>query len=168
MIKSIVTSVVAAIVVVAAFFGITGGVHTTVQPAPIVRGASSDFSNVPYLNVNGITEWYSSMPIRQGNATTTICSFPAPSASSTVQFVSVRFGGITSSGIKIDIGTSTTAQGTTTNLVTQATAATSSASGWKSGQFAQSIINSGEFLNVVTSALATTTGGYCQAEFTQY
>ena len=163
--KSIIASAVAGAVVVAIALTVFAP-HATVIQQKV--GGAPDFSNSPYLTVNGITEWYSQAQMAQGNATTTVCSFQAPAASSTIQYVSARFGGITTSGITFSIGTSTTAQGSTGTLLTGATAATSSAFGFLGNNFASTSISAGQFLNVVISGLATTTGGSCQAEFTQY
>lgn len=163
--KSIIASAVAGAVVVAialTFFA----PHATVVQQKV--GGAPDFSNSPYLTVNGVTEWYSQVGMAQGNATTTVCSFQAPAASTTIQYVTARFGGITSSGITFSIGTSTTAQGSTGTLLASSVAATGTGYGYLGTSFASTTLSSGNFLNVVISGLATTTGGSCQAEFTQY
>lgn len=66
-------------------------------------------------NFNGVQEWNESRDMY--TATTTLCSFMSPSATTSLQFVSFLITTGTSTAATIDIGTSTTAYSTTTNLV---------------------------------------------------
>lgn len=79
----------------------------------------------PYWNVNGVTTYYYRADMRK--ATTTLCAFLLPNATSTVRYASWKVNTGTSTAATIDLATSTTAYSTTTNLV----AATSIASGAK-------------------------------------
>ncbi len=166
-IKSTVTAIVASILVVVASFTFYHPTVTVSQPAQTpVRGTSPEFSS-PYLIINGVTEWYFSEPMRTG--TTTLCSFPAPSASSTIQYVSFRVFGNSGITANVDIGTSTVSTGTSTNLLLSAfSAATSTGSGFIPSSFKNSTINSTQFLNVVADNGAASTTGTCQAEFTSF
>lgn len=166
--KSIIASVVTAIIVVLLGFAILP--HSTVIQNPSVMqkvGGAPDLSNSPYIDINGYVEWYSQVAMAQGNATTTLCSFQAPSASSSIDRVLVRFGGITSSAITFSVGTSTTAQGSTGTLATGVSAGTSTVYSLSVPQASSTPFSAGNFLNVVISSLATTTSGQCMAKFTQ-
>jgi len=124
----------------------------------------------PYFNVNGVRRWFISQPMNR--ATTTLCTLRAPSATSTINFVSFQITTGTSTAATIDIGTSTTAFSTTTNLV----AAKSIASGaqgyayWSSagGSVDDSKMAPNEYVNVKTAGAGLsgyTYGGRCQAVF---
>lgn len=136
-----------------------------------VRGVSSDFSNVPYINVGGVTEWYSSAQFKTG--TSTLCSVPVPTGSSTLQYASWRVtGNASTSAQNITIGTSTSITGTSTNTLVTASAAanaTSTGFGFIASSYVTGGVSTGQFVNFVTDAAggATTANGFCQAEFTQ-
>ena len=172
-IKNTIASIVISIVVVATGLGLYHPSPTVInQTNPVVNGTSPESSS-PYTTNNGVTEWYYSSVMKTG--TTTVCSFPAPTGSTTLQYVSWR---ITSNSnpntFAMDVGTSTQLTGTTTSplLTNVSIPANSTASfGWLAPSFGASLIQTGQFVNVVMGT--TTTGGqnavgYCQAEFTQY
>ncbi len=171
--KSIVASVVAAVVVVVIALSYSAPHTTTVVPR---AGGAPDLSNSPYLNVNGTIDWYSQVAMPNNavssGATTTVCSFQSPVAgtngSAALRAVSVRFGNQPTSGITFSIGTSTTAQGSSGTLVTGASAATSTGYYLPVTTTSTDVIASSTFTNVVLSGLASTTGGTCLAEFTQF
>ncbi len=134
----------------------------------IVAGASPDFSNSPYLTVNGVTTWYSQVAMQNGISTTTVCSFQNPNAAtSTIEYLSIRGGGVPVASYTIDVGTSTGSTGTSSALVSASTLATSTTIGWIPSTFAGSQILPGQYVNFVANKLATTTGGYCLAKFIQ-
>lgn len=160
--KTIIASIVTAAVVMA--IGLAFVPHSTVVQKV---GGAPDLSNSPYLDINGYVEWFSQVAMAQGAATTTICSFQQPAASSTIDRVIVRFGGLTTSGLTFSVGTSTTAQGNGSgNLAMGLTAGTGTVYSLSVGQ-ASSTLGSGNFVNVILSGLGTTTGGQCQAKYTQ-
>lgn len=125
----------------------------------------------PYWNVNGVRQWFVRQPMNR--ATTTLCSMRAPtSATSTLNFASFQIVTGTSTSATIDIGTSTSAFATTTNLV----AAKSIASGaqgyayWSpvGGSVDDAKMAPGEYVNVKTAGAGLsgyTYGGFCQAVF---
>lgn len=125
----------------------------------------------PYWNVNGFRQWFVRQPMNK--ATTTLCAMRSPtSATTTVHFVSFQILTGTSTAATIDIGTSTTAYSTTTNLV----AAKSIASGatgysyWTSagGSVDNAKMSPGEYVNVKTAGAGVggyTYTGFCQAAF---
>lgn len=170
--KTIITSIVATIVVVAIAFL----AHSVSKDAPVqVAGGTSPEISSPYLIVNGVTEWYYQAAMR--TASSTICSFAAPVSSSTIQYVSYDIQGNTNPNtLEIDISTTTSSanSGTTTSPLvanTIVTANTGLAQGFVASSFQSSRIYPGQGLNVVvaTGTYATTPyAGYCQAEFTQY
>lgn len=67
------------------------------------------------INFNNVQEWYESRDMAP--ATTTLCAFMSPSATTSLQFASFQITTGTTTAATIDIGTSTTAFSTTTNLV---------------------------------------------------
>lgn len=69
----------------------------------------------PYLNINGVTKFYSSGSFTA--ATTTPCSLQSPSSTSTLMFAGWQITVGTSTAASIDLGTSTTRYATTTNKV---------------------------------------------------
>lgn len=127
----------------------------------------------PYWNVNGVRQWFIRQPMNK--ATTTLCAMRAPtSATSTLQSTSFQIVVGTSSAATIDIGTSTTAFSTTTNLV----AARSVASGaqgyayWSpvGGSVDDAKMSPGEYVVVKTAGAGSsgyTYTGFCQAVFTE-
>ena len=172
--KTILTSLVASIIVVAIGFLVVHPTNTTLvnNSAPLVKGTSPEISS-PYFIVNGVTEWYGSE--NMAPATTTLCALISPNATSTLQYTSFQITTGTSTAATIDIGTSTTPYATTTNLV----AATSIASGaqglafWMptQGTSQNSIMSPNTYVVVKTAGAGLagyTYGGKCQAEFTQF
>lgn len=172
--------IIAIVLACAALFSMS---HSTTSPTvnPVktvtLAGGAPDLSNSPYLDVNGVVEWYSQANIPSGAgltapATTTICSFQSPVANSTtgsafMQSVSVRFGGQSTSGVTFSVGTSTSPAGITGTLVSGIATATSTGY-FLLGTQGDATIASTTYTNVVLSGLASTTGGLCQAEFTQF
>lgn len=179
-------------IAVLASVGISNGAHRA--PAAShqdgnVKGVSADFSNSPYLIVNGTTEWYQYQAFKTG--TSTICSFPAPTTgSSTIQYVTWRVTGNSNPNtLEVDIGTST-GSGTTTATLRSNVSVTATRPGIADGYIGSSIPNailagSGsstsavgtQYVNVVVGTTTvgqdgTTAGlnwqGYCQLETTQY
>lgn len=124
----------------------------------------------PFWNVNGVRQWFVRQPMNR--ATTTLCSMRAPSATSTLHFASFQIVTGTSTAATIDIGTSTTAFATTTNLV----AAKSIASGaqgyayWSpvGGSVDDAKMAPSDYVNVKTAGAGLsgyTYRGFCQAIF---
>lgn len=189
-IKLAIASALTVILAVAASVGLTHG-RPQAQPVQqqIVRGVSPDFSNSPYLIVNGTTEDYQYAAFKTG--TSTICSFPAPSTgSSTIQYVTWR---VTSNAnpntLEVDIGTSTGSGTTTATLRSNISVPANQqgiADGYMGTVIPNAILNGSgvpgstagqQYVNVVvgtsTVGAAGTTGalnwtGYCQLETTRY
>lgn len=74
--------------------------------------------NSPYLNVNGVTEWYYSSSPK--TASSSICAFKTPAATSTLQFASLKVTGGLTGALYFEIGKSTVMDATTTSLGTYA------------------------------------------------
>lgn len=169
MIKKVITGVVVVLLGVLSVFA----VKTSKTSDTTVKGTSPEFTS-PYLIVNGVTEWYFSAPMKQG--TTTVCSFPAPVGSSTIQYASWRVtGGANPNTLSLDIGTTTNTAGTSTSpLVTNQSIVAGSVgigNGYLPANFLSSQSFNGQYLNFVlgtTTSLTQAYTGYCQAEFTQY
>lgn len=181
--KYLLGSVVALAIVVWGVVIFSSGHSTTTPVAPTkviqVAGSAPDFSNSPYLTVNGVTEWYSQQPMVANYSTTTVCSFqnPVPStpfsqASSTLQYVSARFGATpsASSTPTFWIATSTNPFGTTTNSAPMftGTVGTTTAGGFMPSSWSQSTMGTSTYTLVITNGLTPIIGGTCLAEFTQY
>lgn len=107
--NTIITSAVSAIVVVIAALALIR--PSAPATTPTVKGAP-DFSNSPYLLVNGVLKWYYTAPMK--TATTSLCSFQAPLGTSTLDFASFHITTGTSTASLIDVATSTTNYSTTT------------------------------------------------------
>lgn len=175
--KTIITSIIAAIVVVGVALSVfhTSSTTTVVQqPSNIVKGTSPEVSS-PYFIVNGMTTWHQTMAIN--TASSTLCTFQAPVASSTIQYVSIRITGNSNpNNLEIDISTTTTYvnSGTTTSPLARnfiVPANTGAEHGYVPILFNTSKIYPGQGLNIVvaTSTYATTPySGICQAVFLQY
>lgn len=127
----------------------------------------------PYWNVNGVRTWFVRQPMNR--ATTTLCTMRAPiSATSTLNFASFKIVTGTSTAATIDIGTSTSAFATTTNLVA-AKSISSGAQGyayWRpvGGSVDDAKMAPGEYVNVKTAGAGLsgyTYGGFCQATFVE-
>lgn len=139
------------------------------QEAKLGSLTSPDITS-PYLSVNGVVKYYSSLPFSA--ATTTPCSLQGPAATSTLQFAGWQITVGTSTAATIDLGTSTTRYATTTNLV----AAKSIASGaqgyayWSpvGGSVNDAIIAPSEWVVVKTAGAGLsgyTYSGTCSAVF---
>lgn len=155
-------------------------------PAPIVNVAAPKVSvNVPdqklgaltgpdvpypYLCVGSVCTYSSRMAMR--TATTTLCSLQAPTATSTLVFAGFQITQGTSTGATIDIGTSTNAFSTTTNLVTAKSIA-SGALGYAywtptGGSVDDAVMSPNTWVNVKTATAGLsgyTYGGTCEAQF---
>lgn len=143
----------------------------------VVKGISADFSNSPFINVGGVTEWYEYAPIKTG--TTTLCSFPNPlvayggasttalTASTTLQYAALHILTATAA-FNGEIGTSTSGSGTTTDIVSARTMTTSNSIGYIASNWDNAVIPSNININFMANSTSTVTAGYCEAEFTQY
>jgi hypothetical protein len=165
--KTIITSIVCAIIVVGLALVVyqpkAVTTSTTIDKTrTIVGGTSPEFAS-QYMVYNGITHWYFSSAMR--TATTTLCSFPAPTASSTISYLSYRVFGNSGTAGAIDVGTSTAITGTSTNLLISAvTAGTSTGFGYIPTTYANSVLQGNQYINFVTNTLAASTTGSCQVE----
>ena len=169
--KSIVASVLTAVVVL----GVAIGFYHPTSTQTLVKGAP-DLSNSQTLNVNGVTEWYFSAPMK--TATSTVCSFLAPTGSSTIALASWRVTGNPNlATLEMDISTSTQYAGTTTSpLSANVTlpALSTGGWGWTNQGFISGLVNSTNVPTYVNFVYATTTAttlaltGSCQVEFTSY
>lgn len=126
----------------------------------------------PFWTVNGFTKEYRALNMQK--ATTTLCAMKAPSATSTLQFVSWKVFVGTSTAATIDIGTSTTAYSTSTLLVT-ATSLAASSQGYAywmpaGGSANNDVAKMSPNEYVIVKTAGTGSGGYtysgrCLAEF---
>lgn len=182
--KYLLGSIVALVLVVTGVTIFSSG-HST--PTPVtkttrVAGGAPDLSNSPYLTVNGVTEWYSQQPMVSNYSTTTVCSIANPTpatsfwtSSSTLQYVSARFGATPSASSTTVIptfwiATSTNPYGTTTATAPMytGTVGTSTAGGWIPTTWGGGVMGTTTYTLVITNVLTPIIGGLCQEEFTQY
>lgn len=126
-----------------------------------------------YLNVNGVYTYYYSAAMR--TATTTLCSFKSPNATTTLHVASWQISTGTSTAATIDLGTSTTAYSTTTNLRSaDSVAANAKASVFWSpvgGSVNDAQLAPNIYINVKTAGAGLggyTYGGKCQLELIGY
>lgn len=177
-IKTISTSVIAAIIVVViAFIGFAP--KSTNTTTTVVKG--TDIGNSPALTVNGVTRYFVNMPMKTG--TTTVCSFPNPNvtyggasstmytASTTLEYFAMHFNTATTAAMKYDMGTSSAPQGTSSALISAFSVganATSSATGWIPTTWLTGLVSSADYLNVVSSAPDNSSHGYCEAIFINF
>lgn len=119
------------------------------------------------LNFNGVQYWNDTRDMSV--ATTTLCSFMTPSATTSLQFVSYKISTGTSTAATIDVATSTTAYATTTNLISgRAVAANATGYGvWTptGGSQDDTILAPNIYVNVKTAGAGLggyTYGGKCK------
>ena len=112
------------------------------------------------ISMNGVQYWNESKDML--TATTTLCSFMTPSATTSLQFVSFQIYTGTSTAATIDIATSTTAYATTTNLVSGKAVAASSQgyAVWTptGGSLDDTILSPNVYVNIKTAGAGL--GGY--------
>lgn len=70
----------------------------------------------PYKNQNGIRSWFINIPATTFQATTTVCSYRLPQATTTIDFLSFSATQLASS-TDLEIGTDTINAGTSTSIV---------------------------------------------------
>ena len=173
-IKTLIASIVTSILVVAGGFVVYHPVSTNTNTITQVKGAP-DFGNSPYLNVNGVSEWYYNVPFKTG--TTTLCSIATPASSTaisfSIQYVSFRFSSATSTAQKIDVGTSTSITGSSTNTLISsyvvAANATTTGNAFIASTANNSVFSAGQNINFVTDLpVSSVANGICQVEMTQF
>lgn len=168
----LVSSVIGVIAVIASvFLGGTQVVQNTVHEVKAGAISSPDFDS-SYFSYGGVRRF--GLRQQMQVATTTLCAIQAPAATSSLEFTSFSITTGTSTAATIDIGTSTTAFATTTNLV--------AAVSISSGALGQQVWTpAGGSVNDLTMAPNTyvivktagpglggyTYGGTCQASFIQ-
>lgn len=139
---------------------------------PSVQGFAGPDLPSRYFSFGGVRQFagFTQMQV----ATTSLCSMQSPAATSTIEFVSWSITTGTSTAAVIDIGTSTTAFATTTNLIS-GTSVGSGATGqayWSSagGSATDNIMAPSTWVNVKTAGAGVggyTFGGTCQVVFNQ-
>lgn len=125
-------SIIALVVSVLAFgsailLGGTKEVRTIVDRSPSEAGAVSSY-NFPsrFLSFGGVREWAWSATLPT-QATTTICAFQSPAASSTLDFASLNLSSLSVAETVVTLGKATTAFATTTLIGNQITVAANAA-----------------------------------------
>ena len=110
----------------AILLGGTKEVRTIVDRSPSDVGAVSSY-NFPsrFLSFGGVREWAGSATPTQ--ATTTICAFQSPAASSTLDFASLNLSSLSVAETVVTLGKATTAFATTTLIGNQITVAANAA-----------------------------------------
>jgi len=169
-VKNIVIAILILIVVIGGGLYLTG-TENKVVPSPSLGALAGPDIPYQWLRIGGVYNEYRSQSMR--TATTSLCAMLSPAATSTLQFVSWQITAGTTTAATIDIGTSTTAFATTTNLVT-ATAVASGAQGYKywtpaGAALDDAMIAPSTYLNVMTASPGLsgyTYTGTCQAVFT--
>lgn len=181
-IKTTIISVVASIVIVVAGLAVYHPSNTIVQEsAPVqetVKGTIPEFSS-PYIAINGVTQWYYSEQMK--TATTTLCSFQAPTGTSTLEYLAWDINQGTSTSALIDIGTSVNPSGATA-LITGGSSVGSNAKGsllYSTNGTSTNLTsfnsnptsNLVQYANVITEGAGQagyTYGGQCYAVFDSY
>lgn len=171
--KQIIASVVTLVIAVVAsvYLGGTQVVKEITHEVPVGAVSSPDIPG-RYFSYGGVRQWGGRQQMQV--ATTTLCAIQSPAATSTIEYVSFSITTGTSTAATIDIGTSTNAFSTTTNLVS----AVSIASGANGQQFWSPVGGSvndntmapNTYVLVKTAGAGLggyTYGGTCQASFVQ-
>jgi hypothetical protein len=162
--KIIISAVVALVIVVLCVSLVNKNTKT------VVVGGAPDLSNSPYLIVNGVTKWFTNVPMVYDASKKAVCSIqnPVPStASSTLEYVSLRFNSVsTSTTYTLATSTSATATSSATTLST-GTAATGATDGWIPTTWASGALATSTYVDVILAATSTL-NGTCQAVFLQY
>lgn len=168
----LVSSVIGVIAVLASvFLGGTQVVQNTVHEVKTGAISSPDLDS-SYFSYGGVRRF--GLRQQMQVATTTLCAIQAPAATSTLEFASFSITTGTGTAATIDIGTSTTAFGTTTNLVS-AVSISSGALGqqfWSpvGGSVNDNTMAPNTYVVVKTAGAGLsgyTYGGTCQASFVQ-
>lgn len=163
--------------IVAALAGSYSGSFVASVPVPVdnVLGAfpSADI-NSEYLSVNGVTTFYRTSGLN--SASTTLCSFRTPNATTTLTYASIQATTGTSSTLYLDIAkhasnptaTTTVLRGTQTLTGNFTVVASSS----PNGNGADPVFAPQQYLNFIytsvgNSLTANTLVGKCYAEFKQ-
>lgn len=127
----------------------------------------------PYVGHNNSRVWVVRQPMN--TATTTLCSMKAPSATSTLHWTGFSITTATATAATIDIGTSTSAYATTTNLVAARSIAANGLgnASWSpvGGSVNDSTVSPGVYVNVKTAGAGLggyTYGGTCTAIFQEF
>ncbi len=108
-------SLIALLLAVSAFLV---GSNVTISPTDTAYGAiSGPDINSPYLNVNGVTTFYNRAAMKK--ATTTICAFKSPPATSTLTSFSAKFTVATDTASIVTMAQAASAFATTTLLGVQ-------------------------------------------------
>ena len=132
-----------------------------------------------YLSVNGVSKWYYSSALN--NASTTLCSFKTPAATTTLEYGSFLMTNGTSTVLYIDMGKHLTSpSATSTGLMLADTYTTGSeekqffmASSTDSTRSTSLVFGPGQYLNVrftAAAAISATTNdmlGRCKAVFVE-
>lgn len=125
-------------VILALVLGFVGATRQTSQvvierPSEQLGALTGPDIASPYISVGGLQMYSADVAMRA--ATTTLCAIQAPASTSTLRFAGFTITTGTSTAATIDIGTSTTAFATTTNL----SAANSVASGAQGSSYWQPV-----------------------------
>ncbi|MBR1146681.1 collagen-like protein [Bradyrhizobium sp. AUGA SZCCT0431] len=91
------------------------------KDAGTVLGAAGSVFSTAYITVNGVTQEYRRVALQ--TATTTVCAFKTPAATTTLKSASVYFRTSTSSAALVELAKSLTAFSTTTVLARETFAA---------------------------------------------
>jgi hypothetical protein len=170
---NVLVGVIAAVVVlVGAYFVLPRQVVRTVET---ILGANpgTDFSS-PFLTYNGINHWYYSAKVN--NASTTLCSFKTPGATTTVAFTSLNIYTATATALTIAVGQSSNMTATTTqiggNYDVAASAKATIVASTTSGADQNRVVGPSQYVNWIFSAAAATptvnaVGGKCILELIQ-
>ena len=147
-------------------------IETVVKEVP-AGAVTGPVINSPYVTLGGVTQW--NYRNAMDRATTTLCAFQSPAATSTLDYVGYIINTGTSTAATIDVAKGTTRWATTTLLVT----GTSVASGatkeisWTSAgaTAADDIMAPNTFVLVKTASAGLggyTYGGICSVRFQEF
>lgn len=159
---------VALTILVIGVAGLLVGSHSV--KAPQSGGLSSPDISSSYLSWGGVTEWHYRTAMNTTTATTTICSFPTPPATSTLQFATAIGPGATTT-YQIEWGYAANTGATTTSLgkYTQTTAGNNISLVASSTATDNGIVTPNNFINLKIGGIggANVAAGICEVGFRQ-
>ena len=141
-------------------------INTKVTPQAISVGGTSPEISSPYLMVNGVRQWFVSVPTADLSKST-LCSFISPSATTTLRSANVRIsGGNTASSVNW-VYKGATAYATTTALFGGVTIGAGAQGTFTATTTTDNfVIAPSQYITLDTSANYAQTG-FCNAIFTE-
>lgn len=146
------------VVAVLGLLGVSAFKNTTVtvnNPAPSFGATSGPENSGPFISVSGVASWFDKQQIK--TATSTLCSFKSPSATSSLEHFSVDFTSLPTYATSYAVGNDPTAFSTTTIITANANMTYSaSVTGTSIASSTKFIVSPNTYVNL---KLSTTTAG---------